>query len=753
MSTLQIDPRNELASLRRRLAEAEETLEAIRSGAVDAIVVDAAGAPAVYTLKSAADPYRALVEKMAEGALTVSFDGVILYANAAFARMIALPVERVIGLHFADFVADFPNDELKKALQQTTRYDVLLRKSGGQILHARVSRSSVIIDDLHVFCLTVTDLSGQELRLRHEALINSCADAIYTLTVDGTITTWNPAAERLYGYRSQEAVGRRIHVLVPPEQQEEISSILSRVTHGETFHRETVRVCKAGKSIDVALSVSPIQSSDGNVEGISVIARDITDRKRIEGGLKERLAEIEALYDNAPIGLALFDHDFRFLRINEALAEMNGTAAVEHIGRAAWDIVPTLRSGVESNFRQVLQTGEVVEAEISGETPKLPGVTRFWHEKYYPLRTPDGRIAAIGATVEEITERKHNEQRLQQTSDRLRLALEAGHMGVWDWDLMTGGGFWDAAEYKLCGYAPDAPDAPIGDEFFNIVHPDDREQFAQLVERSKSSYESFVAEFRIIRPNGSVCWLLGQGKCIRDLDGVPVRMIGVNFDITDRKRSEDARELLLRELDHRVKNLFAMISALIGLSARHCETPQQLVASLRDRLSALSGAYDLIRGTDLDNSVSVDQVLTKALAPFLSQRRVSISDCPVLISANAAISLTLIMHELATNAVKYGALSVSSGHLCIESTTVGPGREAKLVIHWNERGGPPVSVPNRKGFGSMLLAQSARGLGGTIDLEYGVEGLTATIKAPLTQVATTIGVSDNEKSGVASAVG
>ncbi len=151
MSTLQIDPRNELASLRRRLAEAEETLEAIRSGAVDAIVVDAAGAPAVYTLKSAADPYRALVEKMAEGALTVSFDGVILYANAAFARMIALPVERVIGLHFADFVADFPNDELKKALQQTTRYDVLLRKSGGQILHARVSRSSVIIDDLHVF--------------------------------------------------------------------------------------------------------------------------------------------------------------------------------------------------------------------------------------------------------------------------------------------------------------------------------------------------------------------------------------------------------------------------------------------------------------------------------------------------------------------------------------------------------------------------------------------------------------------------
>src|SRR6266516_382059 len=154
------------------------------------------------------------------------------------------------------------------------------------------------------FGLTVTDLSVKELRLRHEALINSCADAIYTLTVDGTITTWNPAAERLYGYRSQEAVGRRIHVLVPPEQQEEISSILSRVTHGETFHRETVRVCKAGKSIDVALSVSPIQSSDGNVEGISVIARDITDRKRIEGGLKERLAEIEALYDNAPIGLS-----------------------------------------------------------------------------------------------------------------------------------------------------------------------------------------------------------------------------------------------------------------------------------------------------------------------------------------------------------------------------------------------------------------------------------------------------------------
>ena len=264
-------------------------MRAIRTGEIDAVVVQGDTGPVVYTLKSADTPYRLLVEQMREGALTVSAEGVILYANAAFARMVGLPTERLRGMGLMELVVDAADRHTRHLLAARGR-DVRLRTSGGELRDAYISSAPMTLDDKEVHCVIVTDLTRQELRRRHEAIVNSSADAIYSLSLDGTIATWNQAAERLYGYAPQEVIGRDVDILFPPrEPGTDLPS--ARLLGAKRPQRyETVQIAKSGKRIDVAISVAGFSDGD-TLEGFSVIARDISERNRAQEHIKFLLRE------------------------------------------------------------------------------------------------------------------------------------------------------------------------------------------------------------------------------------------------------------------------------------------------------------------------------------------------------------------------------------------------------------------------------------------------------------------------------
>ena len=280
----------ELEDLRRRLAEAEDALRAIQTGEIDAIVVEGATGPVVYTLKTADTPYRLLVEQMREGALTVSAEGVILYANAAFARMVDLTAERLRGVDLMELIADAADRHLSRlfAGAGSSGHDVRLCTSRGQVRNVYMSSTPLTIDDTKVHCVIVTDLTRQELRRRHEAIINSSADAIYSLSPDGTITTWNQAAERLYGYTPGEIIGRKVDVLFPPEPGSNLSS--RSLVEAKQSQFETEQVVKSGERIEVAISVARFEDA-GMPEGISVIARDVSERNRAQHHIQFLLQE------------------------------------------------------------------------------------------------------------------------------------------------------------------------------------------------------------------------------------------------------------------------------------------------------------------------------------------------------------------------------------------------------------------------------------------------------------------------------
>lgn len=250
------------------------------------------------------------------------------------------------------------------------------------------------------------------------AVVNSSDDAIVGKTPAGLVVFWNAAAERLYGYSAAEMLGNGMGVLLPPDRSDELTGLLDRARQGETVKKlHTERVRKDGMRIAVSITVSPVFGPDGGVVGVATIAHDLTEqvrsleeRRQCDRRAAETLSLLETLQATAPVGLGFVDREFRFVRLNEMLASVNGSLVQDQIGRTVAEIVPAIWPQVEAIYRRVLDTGEsVVNVEVSGETAADPGELHHWLANYYPVRL-QSEIIGIGLVVVDITDRKQAER-------------------------------------------------------------------------------------------------------------------------------------------------------------------------------------------------------------------------------------------------------------------------------------------------------------------------------------------------------
>jgi PAS domain S-box-containing protein len=324
---------------------------------------------------------------------------------------------------------------------------------------------------------------------------------------------------------------------------------------------------------------------------------------------------------------------------------------------------------------------------------------------------------------------------LQETEQQLEVALEAARLGTWELDLATS----RLTTSDLCrkDYGWLSPEPMTYDDLLALVHPDDRGHRDRKIAEAFIARQDLDVEYRVIRPDGEIIWMLVRGRAEFDRAGAPIRAMGVSLDITDRKRAEQRQRTLIAELNHRVKNTLASVQSLALQTRMTAKSPGEFDTAFDGRLRALVLAHDLLTANSWEGA-RLEDVIGRTLAPYVSrsgpERRIEIAGPPIRLSPDAAVTLHMAFHELATNAVKYGALSTPDGAVGVRWAIDRAGDRPALEIVWAERDGPPVETPTRRGFGSSLLeAGLKRELDGAVMLAFEREGLACRIRLPLSK--------------------
>jgi PAS domain S-box-containing protein len=307
-------------------------------------------------------------------------------------------------------------------------------------------------------------------------------------------------------------------------------------------------------------------------------------------------------------------------------------------------------------------------------------------------------------------------------------------MGTWWFDPPKRVFGWSPQTVALLGLPAEQTATGIG-EWRDYIHPDDQADAKAGFEAVLRRGGDYEAEFRVRRPDGLFRWINTRGRVYLDAAGQASHMVGILHDVTARKEAEEQQRVLLGELNHRVKNTLATVQSIARQTLRASE-PALFGEAFERRLLALSKTHDLLTRNawrEADFSAIVEQ----ELMPYRRETndRILVSGPEVLLPARTAINLGLVLHELVTNAAKYGALSVPSGRLELTwRVAAGSAGGPDLVVSWRESGGPAIAEPRRQGFGSRLIERSIEGeLGGRIKLEYLSAGLVGLLEIPLSQ--------------------
>ena len=616
------------------------------------------------------------------------------------------------------------------------------------------------------------------------AIVESSDDAIVSKDLNGTIASWNRGAERLFGYAAEEVLGKSITIVIPADRQHEEQIILERIRRGERVeHYDAVRRRKDGSLVNISLTVSPVKDTEGRIVGASKIARDIGERKRAEVSLARRLEEQAALY-------ALSDR----LHRAESLGDVYD-AALDAILRAlpcrrasillfdqsdvmrfvAWrGLSETYRRAVDGHspwtpdarHPQPICVDDVESAEIPealratikaegiGALAFIPLVTggklvgKFmsYYDTSHVFTDAEVELAvAIGRQLGFGVERLRAEQALRESEARerasaaeLRTIMEAVPAVIWiardpACRVITG----NPASYELLRLPRESNEslsAPQDERPSNFEVLVDGRVLAPEelpVQRAARGEEVRNCEEEVRFEDGTSRFLFGNATPLRDPAGNPCGAVATFVDITDRKKMEEQRDLLVAELSHRVKNTLATVISIAHQSFSRNPNLDEARRSFDARIRALAQTHSRLAEANW-SGVFLEAMLLDELAPYFRDdgSNVRVSGPPIALNAKCALTLGMAVHELATNAAKHGALSSGSGS--VEVVWQVDSRDRRLRIRWIETGGPSVAPPARSGFGRLLLERAlASDLGGEVQLDFAEDGLRCAIAIPL----------------------
>ena len=604
----------------------------------------------------------------------------------------------------------------------------------------------------------------EESEGRTRAIVETASEGIITIDERGIIESFNPQAEAMFGYEAREVVGQNVSMLMDSPRREEHDGYLERYLRtGEAkilgSVREVEGLRKDGRAFALELKANEMWMGERRV--FTGFVLDISKRKEAEEKIRQSERRYRNIFEGTPV--STWEEDFSEIMEQMEVLRKEGVTDIrvymedhpEYVEQASRRV-----KVLDINQESVTMFEASSKEELLGSLDKTfttdslkvfqEELIALWEgEKHFHseavVKTLEGRLlnVIVGLTISyqeparyrawvslvDITERKFAEEELL----RERHLFVKGPVVVFRWVNDTG---WPV-EYvspnvkEVFGYS--AEDFMSGRvPYADIVHPDDLERVAgEVAGHSEAGLPTFNQEYRIVQPDGSIRWL-ADFTVVHQVNGIITHYEGYAYDATERKRAEDRQRRLMNELDHRVKNNLAAVIALAQQMALGPESKGECIMQFSGRLHAMARMHEVLASTQWEG-VYMEKVCDLILSPF-AEGRFQAQGERILLPSRAASPLSLTLHEMATNAVKYGSLSVPEGR--VEICWFLEGDAERIRILWEERGGPAVTAPGRTGLGTSLIRGFIQHeLGGGVDLDFRSTGLVATLKIPLDREA------------------
>ena len=576
-------------------------------------------------------------------------------------------------------------------------------------------------------------LTDSEARFR--ATFENAAVGVALVGSDGSILRANNSFARMLGYSVEELKTRTFQDLTHPDDLATNLSVLNKTLVGEaeSYCIEKRYVRKDGGIVWASLTVGCVRKTDGGVDYFVSVVQDITDRKRAEARLAERNAQLDLAGKIARIGSFMYDDGTKKLQLSPGCAAIYGLPeGTLEISREDWRarVHPDDLAAVGrrcSTARSLMAKREfVLEFRIFRH-----GQVRWIESRVLISYNEAGKpVRRIGAKID-VTERKQAEQALAERNIQLALAAKAGLVGSYAYDADTEIMQISAGYAAIHGF-PEGTTEIARSECLAGVHPDDIGRVEQFrSEAFRERRREYNVEYRIIRPGGELRWV--ETRCFLSFSGGghPHRVVGVSIDITERKRVEEQQRTLLAELDHRVKNALATVSAVVSHTRQGSRSVADFVAALDGRIRSMATTHELLSSRRW-HGVSLTELVRRELAPYATRNNTEINGPDILLKPEAGQAMAMVLHELATNAAKYGALSTKNGRVSIRWDRHLNGHpRSHLVFEWQEIGGPPVVALGKSSYGTSTIRDLIPyEFGGTVDLVLAPEGVQCRLELP-----------------------
>jgi PAS domain S-box-containing protein len=567
-----------------------------------------------------------------------------------------------------------------------------------------------------------------------QAVLDAIPTAVCVCDMNGSIVRFNRYAAHLWGrsprpeddfrfsgaFRLYDAHGA-------PLPLDQAPTAVALRTGESIRNREIIIGRPDGSTRFVVVDVDALKDGDGIVGAVNCF-RDITDRKQAEAELERSRQELEDFFENATFALHLVSGDGTILRANQAELDLLGYSADEYIGRSitefhvdapvVQDILSRLSSGQRIDrypARLRAKDGSIRQVQISSNAHIV-----------------DGELVNTRCFTVDVTQQCAAQEALKTQQQRSLDILDAIPVALYTTDRSGRITYYNRAAVEFSGREP-----TLGsDEWcvtWRLYEPDGTplpHDSCPMAVALKEGREVRGAEAIAERPDGSRVAFIPFPTPLRDASGHLIGAVNMLVDISERKQAERAQQTLIHELNHRVKNTLATVHSVAKQTYRASPEPDAFMRDFEGRLLALSHAHDLLTRRSWSN-VPLTELLESELLPYApaAAQRIVRRGPEVALSPEAALALRMTLHELATNAAKYGSLSSDEGQVTIAWDAAGAGREQTITLLWTESEGPAVVCPTKRGFGTRFIERSFGGeLEGSAKIDFDPAGVRCRIQ-------------------------